>query len=94
MIADNPSKRGAAMIDRKPLKREACSGRGTRSWLSVASPAGPRRRRLAAWDEPTHDRPSRAGNWGISVKAILTRLIAAQPSARVLDREQSDPLRC
>jgi SAM-dependent methyltransferase len=66
MNADNPSRRGAAVIDRKPLKREACSSRGTRSRLSVASPAGPRRQRLASWDEPTHDRPSGAGNWGIS----------------------------
>jgi hypothetical protein len=75
MNADNPSRRRAAMIDRKPLKREACRGRGTGSRLSVASPAGPRRRRLASWDEPTHDRPSGAGNWGISdYISCVTRL--------------------
>ena len=48
------------MIDRKPLKREACSGCGTRSRLSVASPAGPAvgglphgtNRRMIALPEP------------------------------------------
>jgi hypothetical protein len=41
MNADNPGRRGAAMIDRKPLKRETSSGRDTRLRLSIASPAGP-----------------------------------------------------
>jgi hypothetical protein len=67
MNADNPSRRGAAMIDRNPLKRETSSGRGTRLRLSVASPAGPGRRRLATCGEPSHDRRSRAGIWEMSV---------------------------
>jgi hypothetical protein len=54
------------VIDRGPLKREACSGRGTRSRLSEASPGGPGRRTLASCGEPTHDRRSGTGIWEMS----------------------------
>jgi hypothetical protein len=60
------------MIDREPLIRGARSGRGTRSRLSVASPAGPGPRGpsegLPSAAKPTHHRRLEAGIWEMSAK--------------------------
>ena len=58
---------GRGSAHRRRLKRKVkAAGRGTRLRLSVASPAGPGRRRLASCGEPMHSRRSRAGIWGMS----------------------------
>jgi restriction system protein len=67
-----PSKRGASMIDRKPIQRSDNSGRKPhiRSRLGGASRAGPGRRSLASRGERAHDWPSETGKLGIPVKSF------------------------
>ena len=68
MNDDNPSRRGATMIDRElPDTRPQSAGAGLRSPLQMACGAGPGCRRLASSGGPTDDRRSEAGKWGIPI---------------------------